>query len=967
MAQSCSCEACTKNIFRFRVPDMDCPVEEGEIRSELEKLPSVLSIKADTAARTLEVTASTATESDVLRALKRAGHPGEALAYEVPEAAPSTLVFSVPDMDCPVEENEIREEMKKHGAIPEGHYDTKSRRIEFRAPESVVSEILEALRAAGHPGTRVVPSVRLVFSVPDMDCPVEENEIREEMKKHEAIPEGHYDTKARTVMFDAPESLAPEILEALRAAGHPGELRKAAPASSSESVTIYVPEMDCGAEEAEIRGALAAYPDIPEGTYDTSKRSIVFPVPRAKAPEILEIIRKTGFDARLAIRKSAEPVKITIPWKKLGIALALALAAEFVSEFLPAGDPLFSLFGKGIGGLELFGMALALVSIALSGVATLRRGLISFAHLKFNMAALMALAVTGAFLTGNWPEAAMVMALFEISEAIEQLCLEKSRNAVKSLLSIVPKTAVVFRGDAWKEVPAEEVSIGDTVRVMAGERISLDGTVLRGESSADESMITGEPVPAAKRPGSDVYAGTVNTTGVLEIRVTAPATDTMAARIIASVEEAELKKAPVQRFVDRFALYYTPVVFAAALLTALVPPLFLGGEWLGWIYKGLVLLVIGCPCALVISTPVTIVSSLACAAREGIIVKGGVYLEEGRKLLNVALDKTGTITPGRPACTDVIPLGAGVSREKALSLASSLSQLSDHPVSTAITQAAREEKAEGRPAGGLTAIPGAGVSATLDGATLSLVSPRAVKNVSPALKAAVSKLEGEGKTVSVLADFLGPIAAFGVSDAVKSGVADAISDMKAAGMTPWMLTGDNEAAARAVAASAGISHVRAKLLPEEKLKEIESLRKSGITAMAGDGINDAPALAASDIGFAMGAKGTDTALEAASVMLMDDNIGKIAFFKRLAERNYRFLVANITFAIAVKLLFAALDLAGLATMWMAVFADTGVTLIVVANGMRMLRAAPRIRAEIEAARGKAPSGKLPARSAPAAA
>ncbi|MDD7442081.1 MAG: HAD-IC family P-type ATPase, partial [Sutterellaceae bacterium] len=259
------------------------------------------------------------------------------------------------------------------------------------------------------------------------------------------------------------------------------------------------------------------------------------------------------------------------------------------------------------------------------------------------------------------------------------------------------------------------------------------------------------------------------------------------------------------------------------------------------------------------------------------------------------------------------------------------------------------------------------VSATLDGATLSLVSPRAVKNVSPALKAAVSKLEGEGKTVSVLADFLGPIAAFGVSDAVKSGVADAISDMKAAGMTPWMLTGDNEAAARAVAASAGISHVRAKLLPEEKLKEIESLRKSGITAMAGDGINDAPALAASDIGFAMGAKGTDTALEAASVMLMDDNIGKIAFFKRLAERNYRFLVANITFAIAVKLLFAALDLAGLATMWMAVFADTGVTLIVVANGMRMLRAAPRIRAEIEAARGKAPSGKLPARSAPAAA
>lgn len=810
-----------------------------------------------------------------------------------------------------------------------------------------------------HSGTEEKTGERLIrLSVPDMDCPVEEGEIRAELEKISGIRSIAADTARRTLEVRTASVPDEDILAALDRAGHPGKILPVSPESSSEQIVILVPEMDCAVEAGEIEEALSAHPEIPDGVFDTRRRTITFPVARDRAPEILDVIRGTGYSAQLALRKSSDPVKTSIPWKKLGTALVLAFAAELIPDFAPTGGPALTVFGHGFSAPDLIGLLLAVISVALSGVSTFRRGLISFFHFKFNMSALMALAVIGAILTGNWAEGAMVMALFEISEGIEQLCLEKSRSVVKSLLSIVPKTAEVKRGAGWETVPVESVAIGDQIRVKAGERISLDGRVIKGDSSADESMITGEPVPASKHPGSDVYAGTVNTTGMLEIRVTAPSSDTLAARIIASVEDAEQKKAPTQRFVDRFALYYTPIVFAAAILTATLPPLFAGAPWMEWIYKGLVLLVIGCPCALVISTPVTIISSLACAAREGIVIKGGKYLEEGRLLKNVALDKTGTITTGRPVCTDVIPVSPKLSEAAALERASALSQLSDHPVSTAITHAARKAKSLGSPAEDLKAIPGAGVEAKVGRAVLKLVSPAAVKGGSPAYQAAVRKLESEGKTVSVLADLFGPVAVFGVADTVKSGVRESIADLKAAGMTPWMLTGDNERAASAIAASVGIDHAEARLLPQQKLEKIGSLQKDGLTAMVGDGINDAPALAASDIGFAMGVKGTDTAIEAASVILMDDNIGKIAFFKRLAAKTYRFLVANIAFAIAVKIVFAVLDFAGLATMWMAVFADTGVTLIVVANGMRLLRAAPGIHSDMESERPETRTEKV---------
>ncbi|MDL2058458.1 cation-translocating P-type ATPase [Mesosutterella sp. AGMB02718] len=869
----------------------------------------------------------------------------------------SSLVISVPDMDCPVEEGEIRAEMKKHPEIPEGIYSTGKRTIRFEADAALVPEILAALKAAGHPGSLQEASAarQILIRVPDMDCPVEEGEIRAEMKKHPEIPQGTYSTEKRTIRFEADPALVPEILATLEAAGHPGSVQTQS-GQEDGGIVISVPEMDCPAEEAEIRRALKALPGLPEGTYDTARRTIAFRTGRGAAPEIIEAIHRAGFEASLQIgRRAADPAHSSrIPWKRLGLAFAFALCAEIIPEALEAAGIPGPAIGSGVWSVSAAaaaGFVLALAAVALSGLKTLKKGFASFFRLRFNMSALMALAVAGAFLTGNWAEGAMVMALFELSEGIEQLCLEKSRNAVKSLLSIVPQTASVKRGGAFVDVSVEELRVGDTVRVLAGERIPADGEVISGESSADESMLTGEPIPAAKRPGSPVMAGTVNSTGVLEVRVKAEARDSSASRIIASVEEAEQKKAPVQRFVDRFAAWYTPSVFALALATALLPPLFLGGEWLEWIYRGLVLLVIGCPCALVIGTPVTIISSLACAVREGIIIKGGVYLEMGRRLRNVALDKTGTITTGRPVCTDVIALGPAKDRASLLRAASSLSRLSDHPVSAAITRLAAAEHALGEPASSLKAIPGSGIEARCGSCRLRLVSAAAAGALSASAAASVRALQTGGKSVSILLDALGPVAAFGVADRVKSGAREAVADLKAAGLVPWILTGDGEQAARAAAGEVGIEHVASGLRPEGKLAKIEEIRKEGLTAMAGDGINDAPALAAADIGFAMGVKGADSALEASGVMLMDDNIGKIAFFKRLSQKTWRFLVGNIVFALSVKAAFALLDFIGLATMWMAVFADTGVTLIVVASALRLMRAAPEIKKDIERSRG----------------
>ena len=586
-------------------------------------------------------------------------------------------------------------------------------------------------------------------------------------------------------------------------------------------------------------------------------------------------------------------------------------------------------------------MLFAVISIALGGLTTYRKGWLAVSNLNLNINALMSVAVTGAVLIGQFPEAAMVMVLFNVSEAIEAKALDRARNAIKNLLALAPDTATVLREDgSWREMDIREVAVGSRVRVKPGGKIALDGLVVSGRSMVNQAPITGESMPVEKKAGDPVYAGTINESGSFEFDVTAAATNSTLARIIHAVEEAQGSRAPMQRFVDAFARYYTPAVFLVSILSAIIPPLFLGGSWMESIYTALVVLVIGCPCALVISTPVSIVSGMAAATRYGILIKGGMFLEQGRLLNWLALDKTGTITYGKPRQTDLILTGQE-SEKRARTFAASLAARSDHPVSKAIAQAAKESGVQPLPVENFTALPGQGTSGIIDGKKWFMGNHRMVESLklcSEQLEKQIFHLEKQGKTVVALMSENGVQCLLAVADTVKESSLEALREMKKLGVKTVMLTGDNEHTAQVIAAQVGVDEFRANLLPEDKLAVIEQLEQRGEkVGMVGDGINDAPALAKANVGFAMAGGGTDTAIETADVALMDDDLRKIPRFIRLSRSTYAILVQNISLALGVKALFFALTFTGNATMWMAVFADVGTALLVVANGLRAMR------------------------------
>nr|WP_302608659.1 heavy metal translocating P-type ATPase [uncultured Desulfovibrio sp.] len=654
-------------------------------------------------------------------------------------------------------------------------------------------------------------------------------------------------------------------------------------------------------------------------------------------------------DARLLDAQSEDISAIPapkIPWKKLavaGIFAALSEGAELIHEWgaKPFGLDMSAWTPGGYPVLEYLPLLFAVIAIALGGLTTYRKGWLAVSNLNLNINALMSVAVTGAVLIGQFPEAAMVMVLFNISEAIEAKALDRARNAIKNLLALAPDTATVLREDgSWREMDIREVAVGSRVRVKPGEKIALDGLVVSGRSMVNQAPITGESMPVEKKAGDTVYAGTINESGSFEFDVTAAATNSTLARIIHAVEEAQGSRAPMQRFVDAFARYYTPAVFLVSILSAIIPPLFLGGAWMESIYTALVVLVIGCPCALVISTPVSIVSGMAAATRYGILIKGGMFLEQGRLLNWLALDKTGTITYGKPRQTDFILTGQE-SEKRARTFAASLAARSDHPVSKAIAQAATESGIQPLPVENFTALPGQGTSGIIDGKKWFMGNHRMVESLklcSEQLEKQIFHLEKQGKTVVALMSENGVQCLLAVADTVKESSLEALREMKKLGVKTVMLTGDNEHTAQVIAAQVGVDEFRANLLPEDKLAVIEQLEQQGEkVGMVGDGINDAPALAKAHVGFAMAGGGTDTAIETADVALMDDDLRKIPRFIRLSRSTYAILVQNISLALGVKALFFALTFTGNATMWMAVFADVGTALLVVANGLRAMR------------------------------
>jgi Cd2+/Zn2+-exporting ATPase len=687
---------------------------------------------------------------------------------------------------------------------------------------------------------------------------------------------------------------------------------------------IRILQMDCPTEEALLRQKLGGMEGVAGMEFNLMQRVLTVTHEPVALEPILVAVRSLGFTPEVAEAGSAEPVpEPAKPWWPLALAGVAAIASE-AAHWL--GLPVVLV------------AALALSAVLACGITTYKKGWIAIRNGNLNINALMSIAVTGALVLGQWPEAAMVMVLFTVAELIEAKSLDRARNAIRGLMQLTPETATVLQGDGtWQEAVAKSVVVGARVRIKPGERIALDGTLVSGNSSVNQAPITGESLPVEKQSGDPVFAGTINTSGSFEYTVTAAADSSTLARIIHAVEEAQGAKAPTQRFVDQFAKVYTPVVFTIALAIAVLPPFLLGGDWISWVYKALVMLVIACPCALVISTPVTIVSGLAAAARHGILVKGGVHLEKGRKLKWLALDKTGTITQGKPAQTDFLAL-KGWEAAQVRSLAASLASRSDHPVSLAVAQAAKRDGVVLATVVRFEALAGRGVKGEINGKTYYLGNHRLIHEqgrCSDALEQQLSALEAQGKTVILLTDEESVHGLFAVADTVKDGSRQAIEELHALGIQTVMLTGDNVHTAKAIAAQVGLDDARGDLLPEDKLKVIESLSaEGGAVGMVGDGINDAPALARADIGFAMGAAGTGTAIETADVALMDDDLRKLPRFVRLSRDTHTHLVQNIVLALGIKAVFLVLTLLGMGTMWMAVFADVGASLLVVGNGLR---------------------------------
>jgi Cd2+/Zn2+-exporting ATPase len=707
---------------------------------------------------------------------------------------------------------------------------------------------------------------------------------------------------------------------------------------NTQTIKFHIKNMDCPAEEALIRKRLASVGGVAGLDFNLLQR-ILTVSHNLDSPETIEsALKSIGMkavlekDASLAEGKKNKQLTKT-NWWLLGISGTAAVLAEIIDVF---PHQLFQFSNKWIV------ISLVFSSILSGGLTTYKKGWIALRNGNLNINALMSIAVTGAMAIGSWPEAAMVMFLFSIAEVIEAKSLDRARNAISGLLDLTPEIATVLQADgSWLSAPVKTISLGAIIQVRPGERIALDGVVVSGNSTVNQAPITGESLPIDKTQGDTVFAGTINQSGSFQFKVTAESAGSTLARIIHAVESAQGSRAPTQRFVDQFAKIYTPTIFSIALLVALVPPLAFGSPWHDWFYKALVMLVIACPCALVISTPVTIVSGLAAAARKGILIKGGAFLEAGRHMKVLALDKTGTITHGKPKQTDLIIVDGEAAHIH--QTAASLASRSDHPVSLAIAQNAVEKSISLIAVENFEAIFGRGVRGVIEGKMYQLGNHRLIEELglcSSEIEAQLLPLEQQGKTVVMLANESKVLAIFAVADTVKDASKHAIQDLHHLGIRTMMLTGDNAYTAAAIGKEVGVDLIRGNLLPEDKLKIVDELLVKNPmvkVGMVGDGVNDAPALARASIGFAMGVAGTDTAIEAADVALMDDDLRKVPTFVRLSQSTANILFQNIALALGIKGIFLVLTFTGQATMWMAVFADMGASLLVVANGLRLLR------------------------------
>lgn len=589
---------------------------------------------------------------------------------------------------------------------------------------------------------------------------------------------------------------------------------------------------------------------------------------------------------------------------------------------------------------------LFLASMFIGGLSLFKVGLQNLLRFEFDMKTLMTVAVIGGAIIGEWAEVAIVVILFAISEALERFSMDRARQSIRSLMDIAPKEALVRRNGQEIMIHVDDIAVGDIMIVKPGQKIAMDGVVVSGYSAVNQAAITGESVPVEKTVDNEVFAGTLNEEGLLEVEITKLVEDTTISKIIHLVEEAQGERAPSQAFVDKFAKYYTPIIMIIAALVAIVPPLFFDGSWETWIYQGLAVLVVGCPCALVISTPISIVSAIGNAAKKGVLVKGGVYLEEMGALKAIAFDKTGTLTKGVPAVTDYNVLNKQINEKELLSIITALEYRSQHPLASAIMKKAEEENItySDVQVEDFSSITGKGIKGIVNGTTYYIGSPKLFKELltndfDKDLEQNVTTLQNQGKTAMIIGTEKEILAVIAVADEVRESSKEILQKLHQLGIKKTiMLTGDNKGTANAIGGQVGVSDIEAELMPQDKLDFIKQLRSEyGNVAMVGDGVNDAPALAASTVGIAMGGAGTDTALETADVALMGDDLRKLPFTVKLSRKTLNIIKANITFAIAIKFIALLLVIPGWLTLWIAILSDMGATLLVALNGLRLMR------------------------------
>lgn len=774
-------------------------------------------------------------------------------------------------------------------------------------------------------------SEHLTLPIADLDCADCARTLEEGVGRLDGVARAAVALVAGTltVEYDPAVTDRAQVIARVRELGHDV-------VQQSQSWTYRVEGMDCADCALKVEDGVRALPDVSEVELSfATARLVVHSSDPAIGAAVEARVRELGYSlqAESAARRPARPQGGVLAfirqnrsaWWAVGALPFLLLGLIFVLLRLP--DWLRD---------GCFGAALVIagIPVARAGLAALR------VTRSLDINVLMSIAGIGAAIVGEWEEGAVAIFLFAVGELLERYTMDRARGAIRALMDLAPEEAYRVVDGHEERVPVDALRAGDTVRLRPGARVPTDAAVLEGRSAVDQAAITGESLPVDKGPGDEVYAGTLNGEGLLLARVTRPAGESTLARIIKMVEDAQARKAPAQRFVDRFARVYTPVVVGLAVLVAAVPPILLGTAFVPWFYRALTMLVIACPCALVLSTPISIAAAIAAAARQGVLVKGGAHLEALGSIKALALDKTGTLTEGRPAVTTISAYN-GRTEDDVVQAAAAVESGSTHPLARAILHEARRRGLAPRPAEDVQSLTGRGMTALVDGVRFYIGNHTFLESCGrhpEEVCRQVDGLEAQGQTVILVSDEREVWGAIALADRLRPQSRAAVAELRRAGVAHVvMLTGDNRPTAEAIALQAGVDDVRANLLPEHKVDAVEALLAHyGSVGMVGDGVNDAPALARATVGIAMGAIGSDAALETADIALMTDELERLPWAVRLGRRTRRTIAVNIALALGLKAIFMVLAVLGLATLWMAVFADMGASLLVTFNGMRLL-------------------------------